>query len=130
MKRCVKRVQSNFSTRILSLPFWPSWSSWRRQRVGSVLVLLTPASTVSGLAMELTQGRRKLIDTQASLGVRAGCQLWERFVSMVGGGEVGACSGTLIPGLSSVQAHAHQPGPFVLLRDCPAVPREDCKAGD
>lgn len=38
--------------------------------------------------MELTKGRKTLIDTQASLGVRAGCQLWERFVSMVGGGEV------------------------------------------
>ena len=27
-----------------------------------------------------------LIDTQASLGVRAGCQLWERFFSLSSGG--------------------------------------------
>lgn len=37
--------------------------------------------------MELTHGRRALIDTQASLGVRAGCQLWERFVALSGGGS-------------------------------------------
>lgn len=49
-----------------------------------------PASTVTGLASELTVGRQALINTQASLGVRAGCQLWERFFALFPGvGEVG-----------------------------------------
>lgn len=55
----------------------------------------TPASTVSGLAIELTNGRRRLNDSQHSLGVRAGCQLWERFVALSGGGgevSVTGCS--------------------------------------
>lgn len=48
-----------------------------------------PASTVTGLASELTVGRQALINTQASLGVRAGCQLWERFFALFPGvGEV------------------------------------------
>lgn len=48
-----------------------------------------PASTVTGLASELTVGRQVLINTQASLGVRAGCQLWERFFALFPGvGEV------------------------------------------
>jgi hypothetical protein len=38
--------------------------------------------------MELTQGRKKLVETQPSLGVRAGCQLFERFVGASGAGEV------------------------------------------
>ncbi|KAK4686059.1 translation initiation factor eIF-2B subunit alpha, partial [Tremellales sp. Uapishka_1] len=46
------------------------------------------ASTVTGLASELTVGRQILVDTQISLGVRAGCQLWERFFALSGGGEI------------------------------------------
>lgn len=46
------------------------------------------ASTLTGLLMELTQGRKKLVETQPSLGVRAGCQLFERFVGASGAGEV------------------------------------------
>lgn len=38
--------------------------------------------------MELRNGRQHLIQTQTSLGVRAGCQLWERFVAVNTGGEV------------------------------------------
>ncbi|ORY25843.1 hypothetical protein BCR39DRAFT_542987 [Naematelia encephala] len=45
------------------------------------LMEASTASTITGLASELTVGRRLLIDTQPSLGVRAGCQLWERFVA-------------------------------------------------
>lgn len=52
-----------------------------------------PASTVTGLASELTVGRQVLINTQASLGVRAGCQLWERFFALFPGvGEVSLTS--------------------------------------
>ena len=50
-------------------------------------LILHPASTVTGLASELTAGRQTLLDSQASLGVRAGCQLWERFFASAGGGE-------------------------------------------
>ncbi|KAJ9098213.1 hypothetical protein QFC21_004542 [Naganishia friedmannii] len=45
------------------------------------------ATTLTGLLMELTQGRKKLVETQPSLGVRAGCQLFERFVGASGAGE-------------------------------------------
>ncbi|KAL1409505.1 translation initiation factor eIF-2B subunit alpha [Vanrija albida] len=60
--------------------------------VAAILALVelmeaSTASTVSGLAIELTNGRRRLNDSQPSLGVRAGCQLWERFVALSGGGE-------------------------------------------
>jgi hypothetical protein len=50
---------------------------------------MTIATTLTGLLMELTQGRKKLVETQPSLGVRAGCQLFERFVGASGAGEVG-----------------------------------------
>lgn len=52
------------------------------------LMEASTASTVTGLATELTLARQLLVDTQASLGVRAGCQLWERFFALSGGGEV------------------------------------------
>jgi hypothetical protein len=45
------------------------------------------AATITGLAQELTVGRQLLVDTQASLGVRAGCQLWERFFALSAGSE-------------------------------------------
>ncbi|WWC87699.1 uncharacterized protein L201_002591 [Kwoniella dendrophila CBS 6074] len=51
------------------------------------LVEASTASTVTGLASELTIGRQALINTQLSLGVRAGCQLWERFFALSMGGE-------------------------------------------
>ncbi|KAK8861410.1 hypothetical protein IAR55_002229 [Kwoniella newhampshirensis] len=51
------------------------------------LIEASTASTVTGLASELTLGRKTLINTQTSLGVRAGCQLWERFFALSGGGE-------------------------------------------
>jgi translation initiation factor eIF-2B subunit alpha len=47
----------------------------------------TQAATITGLAQELTLGRQRLVDTQSSLGVRAGCQLWERFFAISAGGE-------------------------------------------
>ncbi|OWZ63192.1 hypothetical protein AYX15_04766 [Cryptococcus neoformans] len=49
------------------------------------LMEASTASTVTGLASELTVGRQVLINTQASLGVRAGCQLWERFFALFPG---------------------------------------------
>ncbi|WVQ62763.1 uncharacterized protein L199_000911 [Kwoniella botswanensis] len=51
------------------------------------LIEASTASTVTGLASELTIGRQALINTQPSLGVRAGCQLWERFFALSMGGE-------------------------------------------
>ncbi|WWC60125.1 uncharacterized protein I303_102689 [Kwoniella dejecticola CBS 10117] len=51
------------------------------------LIEASTASTVTGLAQELTIGRKTLINTQPSLGVRAGCQLWERFFALSMGGE-------------------------------------------
>ncbi|OCF32375.1 translation initiation factor eIF-2B subunit alpha [Kwoniella heveanensis BCC8398] len=51
------------------------------------LIEASTASTVTGLATELTIGRQALINTQHSLGVRAGCQLWERFFALSMGGE-------------------------------------------
>lgn len=51
-------------------------------------VLERTASTLTGLLTELVSARQKLVDTQPSLGVRAGCQLFERFVSSSGAGEV------------------------------------------
>ncbi|WRT65528.1 uncharacterized protein IL334_002473 [Kwoniella shivajii] len=51
------------------------------------LVEASTASTVTGLASELTIGRQALINSQSSLGVRAGCQLWERFFALSMGGE-------------------------------------------
>jgi translation initiation factor eIF-2B subunit alpha len=38
-----------------------------------------PAATTTGLASDLKAGTSKLIDTQSSLGVRAGCQLWGHY---------------------------------------------------
>jgi hypothetical protein len=38
-----------------------------------------PAETTAGLARELKSARQLLTTTQSSLGVRAGCQLWENF---------------------------------------------------
>jgi len=52
------------------------------------LMETSTASTVTGLATELTLARQLLVDTQPSLGVRAGCQLWERFFALSGGGQV------------------------------------------
>ncbi|WVQ79060.1 hypothetical protein IAT38_001153 [Cryptococcus sp. DSM 104549] len=49
------------------------------------LMEASTASTVTGLASELTIGRQALMNTQASLGVRAGCQLWERFFALFPG---------------------------------------------
>ncbi|ODO06166.1 translation initiation factor eIF-2B subunit alpha [Cryptococcus wingfieldii CBS 7118] len=49
------------------------------------LMEASTASTVTGLASELTVGRQALINTQTSLGVRAGCQLWERFFAVFPG---------------------------------------------
>ncbi|WVN85831.1 uncharacterized protein L203_100983 [Cryptococcus depauperatus CBS 7841] len=49
------------------------------------LMEASTASTVTGLASELTVGRQTLINTQTSLGVRAGCQLWERFFALFPG---------------------------------------------
>jgi translation initiation factor eIF-2B subunit alpha len=56
------------------------------------------ATTLSGLAIELSHGRQTLTATQSSLGVRAGCQLWERFLaaSMDSGGEFTAYKRSLI----------------------------------
>ncbi|CAD6564897.1 MAG: translation initiation factor eIF-2B subunit alpha [Tremellales sp. Tagirdzhanova-0007] len=51
------------------------------------LMEASTSSTVTGLATELTLARQLLVDTQTSLGVRAGCQLWERFFALSGGGE-------------------------------------------
>ncbi|WVR03967.1 hypothetical protein IAU60_000966 [Kwoniella sp. DSM 27419] len=51
------------------------------------LIEASTSSTVTGLANELTIGRQALISTQSSLGVRAGCQLWERFFALSMGGE-------------------------------------------
>ncbi|KAL7419674.1 translation initiation factor eIF-2B subunit alpha [Cryptotrichosporon argae] len=45
------------------------------------LMEASTATTINGLINELTQGRNRLNNTQQSLGVRAGCQLWERFVA-------------------------------------------------
>ncbi|KAK1920959.1 hypothetical protein DB88DRAFT_444396 [Papiliotrema laurentii] len=51
------------------------------------LMEASTASTISGLTMELTAGRKALVESQHSLGVRAGCQLWERFISLSHSGE-------------------------------------------
>ncbi|RXK41385.1 translation initiation factor eIF-2B subunit alpha [Tremella mesenterica] len=51
------------------------------------LMETSTASTISGLATELMHARQTLIETQASLGVRAGCQLWERFFALSAGSE-------------------------------------------
>ncbi|GFZ42780.1 hypothetical protein JCM24511_00498 [Saitozyma sp. JCM 24511] len=51
------------------------------------LMEASTAATITGLAQELTIGRQLLVDTQASLGVRAGCQLWERFFALSAGSE-------------------------------------------
>ena len=44
------------------------------------------ATTMTGLASEVTAGTEILLESQMSLGVRAGCQLWERFFASSGGG--------------------------------------------
>lgn len=41
----------------------------------------TSAATLAGLSHEIQAGRELLIGTQPWLGVRAGCQLWDRFFS-------------------------------------------------
>ncbi|BEI82435.1 hypothetical protein CcaverHIS002_0303030 [Cutaneotrichosporon cavernicola] len=71
--------------------------------VAAILALVelmeaSTATTLSGLAIELFHGRQTLIATQSSLGVRAGCQLWERFLaaSMDSGGEFTAYKRQLI----------------------------------
>jgi translation initiation factor eIF-2B subunit alpha len=46
------------------------------------------ATTSFGLAEDVKNGRETLMNTQSSLGVRAGCQLWERFFSLSGGGDL------------------------------------------
>ncbi|GMK58250.1 hypothetical protein CspeluHIS016_0502820 [Cutaneotrichosporon spelunceum] len=71
--------------------------------VAAILALVelmeaSTSTTLSGLAIELYHGRQTLIATQCSLGVRAGCQLWERFLaaSMDSGGEFTAYKRQLI----------------------------------
>ncbi len=49
------------------------------------------ASTLSNLLSELVQARQKLVSIIPSLGVRAGCQLFERFVGFSGAGTVSFC---------------------------------------
>lgn len=63
-------------------------------------VVFSSATTLTGLLMELTQGRKKLVETQPSLGVRAGCQLFERFVGASGAGEVSLSIGRMLAGVS------------------------------
>lgn len=51
------------------------------------VIASSTSSTLTGLLAELEQARRELVATQSSLGVRAGCQLFERFVRDSGAGE-------------------------------------------
>lgn len=51
------------------------------------MIASSTSSTLTGLLAELEQARRELVATQSSLGVRAGCQLFERFVRDSGAGE-------------------------------------------
>jgi translation initiation factor eIF-2B subunit alpha len=46
------------------------------------------ATTSFGLAEDVKVGRETLMNTQSSLGVRAGCQLWERFFSLSRPGDL------------------------------------------
>lgn len=78
-------------------------------------VFYSPASTVTGLASELTVARQVLINTQASLGVRAGCQLWERFFALFPG--VGEVSLTF-PGVGRLRQYGLS---FVYFRTFPLI---------
>ncbi|ORX36315.1 hypothetical protein BD324DRAFT_651555 [Kockovaella imperatae] len=50
------------------------------------LMEASSSTTMTGLASEVNAGTEILQDNQANLGVRAGCQLWERFFASSGGG--------------------------------------------
>ncbi len=104
------------------------------------LMEVSTASTVTGLATELTFARQLLVDKQASLGVRAGCQLWERFFALSGGVEVSDVSGlnesrrlhherlsmlTVTIGISSLQAIPYLSRPIILRHNSSSMPRED-----
>ena len=51
------------------------------------MIEVSTATTVTGLMRDLTDAKDKLMATQSSLGVRAGCQLFERFVRDSGAGQ-------------------------------------------
>jgi hypothetical protein len=65
--------------------------------------------------LDLKKGRQALIETQTSLGVRAGCQLWERFIAIEHGGPVSfELFHQLTPELCALQAASHRAGPRLL----------------